>query len=319
MNASSVQQMLRRLDKAFRAFFRRLKAGEKPGFPRFKSRARFKSLEYRYGDGCKLVLDEAGRILLRLQNIGLVKVKYHLPMPEGARIKHVVIKRSLGKWYVCLLLELPDPAHQPHPVTAVGIDMGLQHALALSNGQLYENPRWLKSELAKSRRLQRKASRQRQSSRRQRKTYFAIARLHEKIANRRRDWWHKVAHQLADTYSFIAIEDLNLDFMLKNPHLARSASAMSLGLFRQLLTYKAEGAGGCVVSVDPKNTSQRCSRCGVLVSKSLQVRVHRCTTCGLQLDRDVNAARNILFSAWDGRSERNVAGCGVRALRSSPP
>jgi len=162
LNATSVQQMLRRLDKAFRAFFRRLEAGEKAGFPRFKGRRRFNSLEYRHGDGCKLRLDE--RAMLYVQNVGEVKVKYHRPVPSNATIKHVILKRRNRKWYVCLMLDLPDPVIQEHTGPAVGIDMGLHSLLALSDGATVDNPRWLRNSLAQLRVAQRRMARRRKGS-----------------------------------------------------------------------------------------------------------------------------------------------------------
>jgi putative transposase len=134
LNATSMQQLLRRLDKTFKAFFRRLKAGETPGFPRFKGRHRFNSLEYRYGDGCKLRFDTRNRALFYVQNVGEIKVKYHRLLPNKAVTKHVIIKRRNRKWYVCLQVELPDPVSEEHPGPTVGIDMGLHSLLALSAG-----------------------------------------------------------------------------------------------------------------------------------------------------------------------------------------
>ena len=320
LNATSVQQMLRRLDKAFVAFFRRLKAGETPGFPRFKGRDRFNSLEYRHGDGCKVRPGE--RVMLYVQNVGEVKVKYHRPLPDKAIIKHVILKRRNRKWYVCLQLDLPEPSVVPHPGPAVGIDMGLSHLLAFSDGTLVENSRWLRRSLAQLRVAQHRLSRRQKGSVRRRKAAAQVARLHERVANQRRDFWHKLTRQLADTYSLIALEDLTLAFMTANHHLALSAHDAGLAEFQQLLAYKAEGAGTQVVTVNPAYTSQACSGCGVVVKKDLSVRVHVCPDCGLTLDRDVNAARNILMLAVNpartGPPERNVAGCGERALGSSP-
>jgi len=179
LNATSVQQLLRRLDKAFAAFFRRLKAGEKPGFPRFKGRHRFNSLEYRYGDGCKLRFDERGRARFYVQSVGEVKVKYHRPLPEDATIKHVIFKRRNRKWYVCLTLKMLDKPAPAHTGPAVGIDMGLHHLLALSDGTIIENPRWLRASLAKLRVAQRRMSRRTKGSHRRRKAAAQVARLHE--------------------------------------------------------------------------------------------------------------------------------------------
>lgn len=322
LNATSVQQMLRRLDKAFAAFFRRLKAGETPGFPRFKGRYRFNSLEYRYGDGSKLRFDDQNRALFYVQNVGEVKVKYHRPLPAGAAIKHVILKRTNRKWYVCLQLKAPDLLVGKPVGAAVGIDMGLHHLLALSDGGTVENPRWLRSSLAKLRVAQRRLARRKKGGSRRRKAAVQVARLHERIANQRRDFWHKTTRQLVNTYSVIALENLTLKFMTANHHLALSAHDAGLGQFQQLLAYKAESAGVQVVTVNPAFTSQTCSRCGVIVQKNLSVRVHHCPDCGLSLDRDVNAALNILNLAVNpartGRSGLNVGGFAERALRSSP-
>ena len=322
LNATSVQQMLRRLDKAFRAFFRRLKAGEKPGFPRFKGHNRFKSLEYRYGDGCKLRTDERGRKLFYVQNVGEIKVKYHRRLPNNAKIKHVILKRCNNAWYVCLMLELPEPTITTHTGAAVGIDVGLHHLLAFSDGTLVENPRWLRRSLAKLRVRQRRMARRRKGSRGWQEAVYQVARLHERIANQRRDFWHKVTHQIVDKYGLIALEDLTLKFLTANPHLALGANDAGLAEFRYLLQYKAESAGAEVVFVNPARTSQACSVCGAIVKKDLSVRLHCCPACGYTADRDVNAAQNILSlavkSARTGPPGANVAGCGVRSLGSSP-
>lgn len=322
LNATSVQQLLRRLDKAFTAFFRRLKAGETPGFPRFKGRDRFNSLEYRYADGCKLRFDDRKRALFYVQNVGEVKVKYHRPLPDDATIKHVILKRSNRKWCVCLQLEVPDlPVHK-HSGSTVGIDMGLHSLLALSDGATVDNPRWLRASLTKLRVAQRRMARRKKGGNCRRKATVQVARLHERIANQRHDFWHKTTRQLVDTYSLIALENLTLKFMTANHHLALSAHDAGLGKFQQLLAYKAESAGVQVVTVNPAYTSQACSGCGVIVEKNLSVRVHHCPDCGLTLDRDVNAAVNILRLAVKparaGRSGLNVGVYAERALRSSP-
>lgn len=298
LNASSVQHMLRRLDKSFAAFFRRLKAGARAGFPRFKSRHRFHSLEYTYGDGCKLRQNKQGRRSFYVQNVGETRMCYHRAIPAEAKIKHAVIKRVGERWYVCLMLELPDPENSGIQTgKRIGIDVGLKSLAALSTGELIENPRWLRENLAKLRRLQRRAARQVRGSHRQRETYRKIARLHEHVANQRADYLHKVSHRLVTGHDLIAIEHLSLGSMNQNRHLSLSSHDAGFGLFRQMLEYKAESAGIQVIAVNPSNTTQACSGCGSLVPKGLSVRVHQCPVCGLILDRDVNAARNILSLA----------------------
>jgi putative transposase len=298
VNASSLQHLLRRLDKSFAAFFRRMKAGEKPGFPRFKSRSRFRSMEYTYGDGCKLRQDQHGRKSFYVQHVGEMRLCYHRGIPTGANLKHVVIKRVVDRWYVCLMIELPDPEKRPaFTGKHVGMDVGLKSLAALSTGELIENPRWLRESLAELRRLQRHASRQVKGSNRHTETCRQIARLHEKVANQRTDSLHKVSTRLVVEHDLIAIENLSLSFMNRNRHLSLSSHDAGFGLLRQMLEYKAESAGVQVIAVNPSNTTQACSGCGSIVTKGLSVRVHGCPDCGLVLDRDVNAARNILTLA----------------------
>jgi len=299
LNASSVQQMLRRLDKAFAAFFKRMKAGETPGFPRFKGYKRFRSVEYRYGDGCKLRYKENGQVRFYIQNVGEVKVVFHRQMPDGSKIKHVVIKRVNGKWFACLMLEIPDRQIVLHQAQAtVGIDVGLKSLIATSDGYLSDNPKWLKESLRDLRVAQRKVARRKKGSNRRRKAVKQVARLHEKIAKQRNDYWHKLTRELAESYSHIAVEDLNLQFMNQNKHLSRSSYDAGLGIFMQLLAYKVEETGGQLLAVNPAYTSQMCSECGETVKKDLSVRTHDCPYCGLVIDRDVNAARNILHKAF---------------------
>jgi putative transposase len=314
LNASSVQQLLRRLDKAFAAFFRRVKAGETPGFPRYKGDHRFKSVEYRYGDGCKLREKDNGQKRFYLQHVGEIKLIFHRPIPERAVIKHVVVKRVNDKWYLCLMLELPDQEQKPQQkgspieIGPIGIDMGLRSLLATSEGELIDNPRWLRGSLSRLRVAQRRVSRRKQGSNRRRKAVRQVARLHEQIANQRHDYWHKLTRELAERHALIAIEDLNLKFLNTNRHLALSSHDAGLGMFTQMLAYKVEETGCRLVVVNPARTSQRCSRCGERVEKRLSVRVHDCPECGLVLDRDVNAARNVLASAFSslGRSDQDL-------------
>src|SRR5260221_2613130 len=326
LNASSLQHTLRKLDKAFSAFFRRVKAGETPGYPRFKGKDRLKSIEYTYSDGCRLEYDDGfDRFVLHVQNVGAIKVKLHRFLPDKAKIKHVVIQRKATGWYAYLMLEMPDIEVEPNGLPSVGGDMGLLRLLSLSDGTLIDNPRWLREHLAKLRRAQRKLSRSVKGSNRRKDQRQIVAKLHEHVANIRKDFWHKLTHWLANTYSLIALENLNLSFMLRNSHLSLSAHDAGLGAFQTLLCYKAVEAGSHVTFVPAAYTSQACSGCGALVEKDLSVRVHSCPNpaCLFELDRDVNAAINILQialqSAWIGPSVANVAAVqGKRRLRSSP-
>lgn len=317
LNASSLQHLLRRLDKAYSAFFRRLKAGETPGHPRFKGADRFNSLEYTYSDGCKLNYDEKlDRFTLYVQNVGDVKVKMHRLLPAGANIKHVVLKRKASGWYVYLQLEVLQPHMQPNGEPAVAGDVGLLRLLTLSDGTEIDNPRWLRSSLAKLRRAQRRLSRRKKGSQRRRKARQQVALLHEHIANTRKDFWHKTTRQLVNTYGVIALEDLSPRFMLQNRHLSLSAADAGLGMFQQMLASKAANAGCELRWVRAAYTSQACSGCGCLVEKALSVRIHCCPHCGLTIDRDLNAARNIFALAFEcARIERS----GVNVAPLSAP
>lgn len=298
LNATSIQQMLRRVDKAHKAFYKGLR-----GAPRFKGRHRFKSVEYRYGDGCKLTGDR-----LYIQHVGNIRTKLHRPIPDGADIKQVIIKRTASHWYVCLQVELPDCAPQAHIGGTVGIDVGLHSLLALSDGKLIDNPRWLRASLGRLRVAQRRMARRKKFGSGWRKAVQHVARLQEHVANQRLDFWHKLTTELAKTYSLIAIEDLNLAFMTRNGKLSLSAHDAALGMFRQLLSYKVESTGSQLVAVNAHNTSQACSGCGVIVAKGLNVRVHQCSDCGVVLDRDVNAALNILARGLRVRASTYPAG-----------
>lgn len=290
LNMSAGQQVLRRLDSNYRQFLKGTR-----GFPRFKKVARFNSVNYKPGDGASIRNNR-----LYVQNVGLVKVRWHRELPVG-KIKNIVVLRKPSGWYVLFQIDIPKPPVKKSTNPPVGVDMGITHALALSDGTLFDSPKSLLASLKQLRVLQRSVARKKKGSQNRRKAVQKVARLHEHIANQRADWWHKTTRYLVDTYGTIVLEDLSLKFMLQNGNLSRSAHDVGLGIFRTMLDYKAIEAGVEVVAVNPRNTSQACSGCGSIVLKDLSVRVHRCPDCGLTLDRDVNAALNILrlgHSRW---------------------
>lgn len=299
LNYSSIQQTLRRLDKAFQAFFRHRKAGEESGYPRFKGKGWFKSVCYVYHDGIRL---KDGR--LYIQNVGLVRLFRHRPIPDDATIKMAILKReNLGTWYASFQLELPDPEPDHIIGPAVGMDMGLASFVTLSTGEHIDNPRWLRASEEKLAVLQRRRSRGKRGSRQYRERTRQIRRLHEHIANQRCDFHHKVSTELVRRFGLIAVEDLN-DNGLCRSHVSKSMSDAGWGYFLAMLSYKAENAGRTVVKVNPNNTSQVCSGCGSCVPKTLSDRLHSCPHCGLVLDRDHNAALEIL-----ARGQRVAAKC----------
>lgn len=298
-NYSACQDMLRRVDKTFRAFFRRVKAGKKAGYPRFKSRDRFDSYAFpAWGDGCHLT--DAGR--LKAQGVGIIRLKMHRPIT--GEIKTLTLKHEAGKWYACFSVVIDVGSPLPSP-EAIGIDVGLCSFAALSNGELVANPRNLKAGLGKLRRCQRKVAKRKKGSTGRRKAVRLLQKAHARIRNQRSDFQHKLSRQIADNYGLVAVEDLNIKALARSM-LAQSVSDAGWGSFLAKLAYKVEETGGQLVKVNPNGTSQVCSRCGCLpnVPKSLADRIHSCPSCGLVIDRDVNAARNILtralgLSVWD--------------------
>lgn len=286
-----LQDALTRLDCAFAAFFRRCKAGETPGYPRFKGRDRYHTFTFKdvaHGNGAKMV---AGDRRVRLAGIGNVKIKLHRPY-EG-RVKQVGVTRDGdGHWYAMLCCD--DVPATPLPATGrdVGVDVGITTFAALSDGSLVANHRPLDAARRDIVKAQRTVSRRKRGSRRRRKARVLLAKRHAKVANIRKDVHHKVARDLVRRYDRIAIEDLNVRGLARGM-LARSVHDAAWAQFATILAAKAESAGREVVRVDPRRTSQLCSACGCEVRKSLAVRVHACPHCGYVADRDVNAARNI--------------------------
>ena len=293
LNMSAGQQVLRRLDSAYREFRQ-----SKRGKPRFKGWRFFNSVNYKPGDGAGL---QNGR--LYVQNVGLIYVRWHRELPDGL-IKNVILTRKSSGWYASFQVDCPDVEVKPSENPPVGVDMGIHHALALSDGTLVNSPQYLKQSLKRLKYLQRKVARRQKGSKGRKEAVKILAKEHEHIANQRRDWWHKVTCWLVATYGVIVLEDLHLAFMLRNAKLACAAHDVSLGLFREILDYKAIKAGVTVIAVNPRNTSQQCNGCAEMVPKELSVRVHTCPHCGFTVDRDVNAALNILDLGRETASKR---------------
>jgi putative transposase len=288
-NFSSCQATLRRLDKAFQSFFRRVKTGETPGYPRFKGRNRFATVEFpSYGDGCRF---DGQRVYF--QHIGRVKVKLHRPF-EGT-IKTVAFTREADGWHVVFSCDLGpvDVAQADGP--AVGIDLGLKAFLVTSEGESVAPPQYYRKAQAALRRAQRKVARRQKGSKRRAKAVHALQRQHQRVSNLRRDFHHKTARALVARYGTVVHEDLNIRGIART-RLAKSTLDVAWGTFLHILSYKAEEAGVTVIAVSPHNTTQACSQCGALpdVPKTLADRVHTCSSCGYVADRDLNAAQNIL-------------------------
>ena len=281
-----LQNVQARVDLAFKAFFRRVKAGEKPGYPRFRGVGWYDSFTFK-----QFGFELLGNGLF-LSKIGVVKVVLHRPI-QG-RIKTLTIRRdAVGNWYACFACEVQEE-HLPSSDLAIGIDMGLESFATLSNGVKVENPRFFRLDEKELAKAQRKLSQAEKGTPERAKRRKSVQHIHERIVNRRNDFAHQLSRAWVDRYGMIAFEKLNSKNMLQNHCLAKSISDAAWNQLIQYTAYKAENAGRVVVLVDPCNTSKQCSGCGTMVEKSLADRVHTCPVCGLVMDRDENAANNIL-------------------------
>jgi putative transposase len=282
------------LDKAFQAFFRRVKSGEKPGYPRFKSMNRFDSFGFKEnGNGFKV----DGR-RLKLSGIGRIAVRWHRPI-EG-EIKTLRITRKAGRWYASFSCEM-DKKLLPPTGRTIGVDVGISSLIATSVGELTENPKWYREGQAKLRVLQRRVARREKGGSNRRKAVQALQIHHEYVTNQRKDFLNKLANELVKNNDLIAIEDLQIQRMIKNKFFSKSILDGGWRYLAQRLSDKAAEAGREVVRVNPAYTSTTCSGCGKIIDNmDLSVRWVECD-CGLSMDRDVNAAINILNSALQNR------------------
>lgn len=297
---------LQRVEKAMKAFFRRIKAGETPGYPRFKSKSRYDSFTYVQAGGFSLTHDSH----VCLSKIGTIKVKFHRSI-EG-RVKTCTIKREGTQWYIVFACEV-EAETLPVSYEDIGIDLGVTHFAALSDGTFIDNPRYYRKGEKTLERRQQVLSRKKRGSHRREKAKRLVVRAHHKVKNQRRDFLHKASRKLVNRYQVVVFEDLQTANLVKRPkpkqdaetgqYLPNGASAKA-GLnksindagwaeFVSMCTYKAAEAGRAVLQVNPKYTSQICSGCGQVRKKSLDERWHSCE-CGCELDRDHNAAINIL-------------------------
>jgi putative transposase len=306
-----LQVVVTDLDKAFQAFFRRLKAGEKPGFPRFKPFTRFRSFGFKeVGNGFKV----DGR-RLRLSGIGRVAVHWHRPL-EGT-VKTLRISCKAGKWYASFCCEV-EATPLPPCSDEVGIDAGLKCLLALCTGEKIPNPRWYRRSQGKQRILQRAVTRKKKGGSNRRKAIRQLSRHAEHVANQRKDYLGKLVSALIATFGYIAVEDLSIQRLVQG-NLAKSILDAGWGFFRQRLLAKAANAGRVVTLVDPAYTSQDCSGCGHRQKLSLAERWYECP-CGHSLDRDHNAALNVLTRGqrvWALSSETSGLAQEAAALRAS--
>lgn len=286
VHSQVLQNVAVRLDLAFKAFFRRVKAGEEPGYPRFRARARYDSITY----------PQSGFSVnghhLKLSKIGNVHIALHRQV-EG-EIKTLTIRRgSTGKWYASFSCEV---AANPLPESqeAIGVDVGLESFAHLSNDEQIKNPRFFRKEEKQLAKAQRRLSKQEKGTPARAKRRKVVARIHERIRFKRSDFTHQESRKIVNRFGIICAEDLNVNRMLHNHCLAKSiADAAWSGFFSQLSS-KAEEAGRVYVAVNPAYSSQDCSRCGHRQKMPLSQRLFVCPCCHLEINRDLNASLNLL-------------------------
>ena len=311
IHSQVLQDVLRRVDKAYNAFFRRIKEGKTPGYPRFQGYGRYESFTFPQS-GFSLTEDQR----VCLSKIGTIKVKFPTgkkARPPVGEMKTCTIKREAMHWYVIFTCELEQDIVYHPSADAVGIDLGLLHFATLSDGSTIEHPRYLRNGENKLKQLQKALSRKKRGSKRRRKAAQQVGKAHRHIRNQRKDFHHKEARKLVSTYQTIVFEQLAPSNMSKRPkpkqdeatgqYVPNGASAKAglnksihdagWGQFQQICESKAACAGSHVLFVSPKYTSQMCSGCGAIAHKELDERWHSCS-CGTELDRDHNAALNIL-------------------------
>jgi len=326
VHSQVLQNVAVRVDLAFQAFFRRVKkndgkagdgkagdgkAGETPGYPRMKGRGQYDSITYP-GSGFKIGESSVWLSLLGRQ----VQVKAKLHRPLVGTVKTCTVRRYGKKWFVCFSVE-QEAVPLPPTKDAIGLDAGLNSFMALSNGEFIDNPRFFRRDekaLAKAGRRQAKTKKR---SRERRKANKVLSRIHERIKNRRHDFCHQTARRLVNRYGVIAVEKLNVKGMVKNHNLAKSISDASWSMFRSVLTSKAESADREVIAVNPAYTSQDCHACGYGAKKKLSDRWHFCPKCSASLDRDTNAAINILNLAI-GTSHKSSNHIGITLCQVTP-
>ncbi len=307
VHAHVLQDVLRRQKKAFDNYFRRCREGaKKKGYPRFKGEGRYRSITYPES-GFKL--EGSSLTLSKIQ--GSIRVFHHREI-EG-KVKTCTIKKDgTGCWYVIFVTETQAPA-KVVPQTAIGVDLGISHAVMTSDGQYFDYPKYYVQAERQNRAAEKSLHRKKKGSQNRKKAGHRLSVIGKRVTNLRDEFLHQVSQKLVDSADVIVFESLNISSMLQNHRLAKHIADVSWGKLIQFTQSKAERAGKSVVFVDPRNTSQRCSGCGTIVPKDLSERVHDCPACGLKLDRDHNAALNILTLGLRGIAYGDLAsGLGRR-------
>lgn len=277
------REPLRRVEGAFKAFFRRCKTGGKPGFPRFRSRRRYSSFSWRNDNSVR----ESSILIPRL---GLVRSKSHRQIVGTPKL--IYVKRIGNKWVCRILCDVGEAPEKQPVCRSVGIDLGLTTFATMSDGSEVTNPRFVDKHAKRIARVQKSFSRKKRGSKNRIRAKETVRRAYQRLVDARKNFCHHVSKDLLNQYDLIAHEALKISNMARG-HFAKSIMGAAWGQLLFQLAYKAESAGKYVVAVNPYNTSQVCSGCGVIVRKKLSERQHVCI-CGTELGRDHNAALNIL-------------------------
>jgi putative transposase len=286
IHSQVLQNVVDRVRLGFEGHWARKKLKMRSHTPKFKKTDDYSSLTYTQS-GFKL-----NNSMLNLSKIGDVKIIQHRPV-EGKVKRLTILREYSGKWYASFACEVEDKPIQGR-LPSIGIDFGLNSLVAFDDGTKIEAPQLYRKTYEKLRRTQRIFSKKKRGSNNRLKQRIRLAKIYERETNQRKDLSFKIARDIVNKYETIYVEDLKITNMVKNKHLSKSIYDAGWGILKNNLTYMAKMSLGKTVLVNPKNTTQICSGCGVIVRKDLSVRIHSCPECGLVLDRDVNAARNIL-------------------------
>jgi len=297
VHSKVLQMVLHQLYSNLRALAELKRNGRRVGRLRFKGRGWFKSFTYNQS-GFKIIEGHGKRRELWLSKIGEIPILLHREIDGEVKQIHIKHEHS-GKWFACFDVEVEKAPKTTKISKPIGIDLGIEHYIADSGGKFVGHPHNLTKSEWRLKREQRKLSRKKSSSKNRAKQCIKLAHVHERVRNQRFDFLHKLSRHYVNIYDFITVENLEVKKLIEIAPNGKNRADAAWATFIHMITYKAERAGRWVMKVDAKGTSQRCSNCGEMVEKPLWERTHRCPRCGLKLNRDLNAARNILRIGLD--------------------